>query len=71
MNDHGYVIRNAEGLTYAIGQISEILRELEAIYDDKIVYLETLNIATVALAILTAALKRPESVGSHYREDSP
>lgn len=70
MHDHGYVVRNAEGLTYAIGQVSEILRKLEAIYDDKVVYLETLNIATVALAILTAALKRPESVGSHYREDS-
>lgn len=70
MHEHGYVIRNAKGLTYAIDHVSEILRELEAICDDKIVYLETLNIATVALAILTAALKRTESIGSHYREDT-
>jgi L-aspartate oxidase len=70
MNDYGYVIRTASGLQYAIGEISGILRQLEEIHDDKNAYLETLNIATVALAILTAALERKESVGSHYREDT-
>ncbi|SHH47908.1 L-aspartate oxidase [Sporobacter termitidis DSM 10068] len=70
MSEYGYVMRNAEGLRYAIGEVTEILRQVEAVYDDAVVYLETLNIATVALAILTAALNRPESIGSHYREDT-
>jgi L-aspartate oxidase len=70
MNDYGYIIRNEDGLTYALGQISDILDALQRVYDKHITYLETLNIATVAKAILTAALSRPESIGSHYREDS-
>jgi len=70
MSTYGYVTRNAEGLRYAIGEIADMLRKLENVYDDKVVYLETLNIVTVALAILTAALNRPESIGSHYREDA-
>lgn len=69
MNKYGYVIRCEKGLKYAIGKIGIVLEQLENVYDDRIVYLETLNIATVAMAILKAALERRESVGSHYRED--
>ena len=71
MSEHGYVIRNEQGLTYALGQISEIKKELESVYDNSTAYLETLNMATIAVAILTAALIRRESIGSHYREDAP
>lgn len=70
MNDYGYVTRTGKGLSYAIGQVEEILSQLECVHDDANAYLETLNMATVAHAILTAALKRTESIGSHYREDS-
>jgi L-aspartate oxidase len=70
MSTYGYVIRSAAGLQYAIKEISAIKKDLEAVYDDATAYLETLNIATVALAILTAANNRKESIGSHYREDS-
>jgi aspartate oxidase len=50
-------------------EVDGLLKRLEAVFDNKVVYLETLNIATVALAILTAAYQRPESIGSHFRED--
>ncbi len=70
MSEYGYVSRNKDGLNYAIGQISSIYERLEAVFDKKVEYLETLNIATVALAILKAAINRPDSIGSHYREDA-
>lgn len=68
MTDHCYVVRRTGGLKTALESISGILLRLESVYDDSDVYLETLNIATVAKAILEAALSRPESIGSHYVE---
>ena len=68
MNDYCHVIRRATGLKYALGQVSDICEELELVYDDSSAYLETLNIAMVAKAILEAALRRPESIGSHWME---
>ena len=68
MSDHCHVVRKTAGLKTALEQISGILTQLESVYDDKDEYLETLNIATVARAILEAALKRPVSIGSHYIE---
>jgi L-aspartate oxidase len=70
MSKHGYVIRTAAGLQTALAGVEEVLAELEATFDASTAYLETLNIATVARAILIAALSRPESIGSHYREDT-
>ena len=69
MSKYGYVSRSGEGLKLAMDRIGDILRRLEDVFDNKVVYLETLNIAAVAMAILTAAYQRPESIGSHYRED--
>ena len=69
MSEYGYVFRTEKGLSYAAGEVGTMLSRLETVYDDSVTYFETLNIATVALAILKAALKRPESIGSHYRED--
>ena len=66
MNDYCCVIRRMDGLQYALERVSLILAQLESVYDDGNDYLETLNIATVAKAILEAALRRPESIGSHY-----
>lgn len=70
MNDYGYVVRTGDGLSFAMGQVDTILKQLENVHDDSNAYLETLNIATIASAILTAALERKESIGSHYREDA-
>lgn len=69
MNDCCGVRRNAAGLTHALNEVSLILAELEGGFADSREYLECLNIATVAKAILRAALARKESVGAHYRED--
>jgi L-aspartate oxidase len=68
MSEYCFVIRNKTGLKLALEQVTQILSKLESIYDECNNYLEMLNIATVAKAILEAALKRPESVGSHYME---
>ena len=68
MNDFCHVIRTKSGLQLTYEQLNEILSVLESVYDDSNAYLETLNIATVAKAIVEAALARPESIGSHYME---
>jgi len=69
MSQHCYVIRNKTGLQTALEQINQIHSQLESIYNNSNEYLETLNIATVAKAIVDAALKRPQSAGSHYMEE--
>ncbi len=69
MNDCGCVLRNEDGLTKALTRISEISKELNESYYPGRMYIETLNIATLAVDILKAALARRESVGAHYRED--
>ena len=68
MSEYCHVIRNKTGLQIAHKQISEIQALLEAIYDDSNEYLEALNIASVAKEILEAALRRPQSIGSHFME---
>jgi len=69
MNDYGHVIRNKNGLEFAIGEIKSILGKLESSFDDSKEYIELLNICTIASAILNAALARKDSVGAHFRED--
>lgn len=70
MSEYGYVVRTAIGLKKALSKMTALLNELESVYAPSTVYLETLNIATVAQAILQAALARTDSIGSHYREDA-
>lgn len=69
MNEYGSVIRNRQGLETALKRISEIRALLEKSFFPGREYVEILNIATLACAILEAALARKESVGAHYRED--
>ncbi|MEA4894271.1 MAG: L-aspartate oxidase [Oscillospiraceae bacterium] len=69
MNDFGSVLRNEKGMSFALTRISEISAELESSYYPGREYIETLNIADLAVDILEAALARKESVGAHYRED--
>ena len=68
MNDYCNVVRSKAGLQYALSLVSGICLKLSSAYSDSSDYLETLNIATVAEAILEAALRRPESIGSHWME---
>jgi len=69
MSAHCGVVRSEAGLLEAQAEIAAIRQELERGFDDRRVYIELLNIAAVAEAIVTAALARRESVGSHYRKD--
>jgi len=70
MRIHGSVVRNGAELTEALAEIRAIRQKLEAGFDNRRVYIELLNIVTVAEAILEGALRRTESVGAHYRRDS-
>ncbi|MCL1835312.1 MAG: L-aspartate oxidase [Oscillospiraceae bacterium] len=66
MDTNCAVVRTVPGLKYAFEKVTAALAKLEAVFDGSNDYIETLNIATVAKAILEAAIKRPESIGSHY-----
>ena len=68
MSQHCGVIRTREGLNTALERINKVSQELESVYNDSTEYLETLNIATIAKAALSAALKRNENIGAHYVE---
>jgi len=69
MHRYGAVVRDRAGLTKALTEIQAIRQELEAGFDDRWTAIELLNLVTVAEAILAAALRREESVGTHYRRD--
>ncbi len=69
MNDNCSVLRKKENMENALKEISAILDNMESEFTESREYLETLNISTIAKAILEAALARKESVGAHYRED--
>jgi len=69
MSAHCGVVRSEAGLLEAKAEIAAIRRELEQGFDDRRIYIELLNIVTVAESIVAAALARKESVGSHYRKD--
>ncbi len=69
MSENCFVSRNEKGITLALDRISKLCRELQDCFYTGKVYLETLNLATIAQEILSAALARKESVGAHYREN--
>jgi L-aspartate oxidase len=68
MSEYGYVIRRADGLRYALGEIQRIRAELEGVFSPSQGYLEALNVATIAEEILRGAIARTASVGAHYIE---
>ncbi len=69
MNDHCGVTRNETDMTSTLRRIKEIIALLERVYKPGRAYVEILNIATLAEAILESAIARRDSVGAHYRED--
>jgi L-aspartate oxidase len=68
MSEYCYVIRTPRGMEYALGRVRELKSALEHAFSSDLAYLEALNVATIAAAILAAALARPESIGSHCVE---
>jgi len=59
-------VKTPNGLLEAKHWVSALLEELESVNSNTKEYLELLNIATVALAIINASINRKESIGSHY-----
>ena len=64
-----WVIRNKADLTSGLNEMNEIMQILESAVLDSKDLMEALNMATISVEILNAALQREKSVGAHYRED--
>ena len=69
MNDHAGIERNEKDMTMALNQINEYIEQLENGSLESEKAMETINMAYIATLILKSALRRKESVGSHYRID--
>jgi L-aspartate oxidase len=69
MNDHAGIERNEKDMSMALCQINEYIELLENSSLETTKKMETYNMASIASLILKAAIRRKESVGSHYRID--
>jgi L-aspartate oxidase len=63
------IIRNGKDLQRAVTRITEIEAEIDAVSLSTPAAVESSRKSLVAKEILTAALKRKQSVGAHYRSD--
>lgn len=70
MSKNVFIFRNEKGLNDAYQIIKEILKKLNRYREESREYYECVNIATVAYLIITSALKRKKSLGSHIVIDS-
>ena len=64
MSAHVGVVRSGDGLKHALRKIADLARETAHLPQLR-------NMATTALLITAAALRRTESRGGHYRSDCP
>lgn len=69
MNFHAGIERNEKDMLETLNQINDHIDVLEGCSLDNKDDMETLNMAYVASLILKGAIRRKESVGSHYRTD--
>lgn len=69
MTKKGGIIRNKEKMEEASRIIGDYYDQLKGIKLSSRLHVETLNMATVGLEILKAAIKRKKSVGAHFRCD--
>lgn len=69
MNNNAGIERNEKDMVMALNEINEYLEQLEDSNLETIEEMETINIAYISALILKAAIRRKESVGSHYRID--
>lgn len=67
MDKYVSIVRTEEGLEIAKKIISRHYNNLKKINVMSRYYFETLNMATVALIVIDAAIKRKESIGCHFR----
>jgi L-aspartate oxidase len=63
------VLRSADGMAEAIGELSVLLGKAET--DPRTESWQVTNLLTVSTALARAALMREETRGSHWREDFP
>lgn len=68
MDEYASIVRNEEGLKYALNKIEAIQKKLMN-HGDCIGYYECVNICTVSKIIIKSALNRKESLGAHFRDD--
>lgn len=83
MDRYAATIRTSESLTYARNEIASLREEFrtsvgipspkagESWFPRLLQYVETANMLSVAEALVISGLVRPESRGSHYRDDFP
>jgi L-aspartate oxidase len=69
MTKKGGIIRNEKELSEAIVTIEEFNHRLKTMVLNDCIGIETLNMSTVSLSILSSAIARKESLGAHYRSD--
>ncbi|MCG8482751.1 MAG: FAD-binding protein, partial [Clostridia bacterium] len=69
MTSKGGIIREEADMKEALGQMNKILESLDAVKLMSKQSFEVYNMATVSKEILTAAIKRKNNVGAHYRTD--
>lgn len=63
------IVRNTQSITEGIHIMSNILNDLSSFSTPDREYLKVLNMVTVGLQILTAALVRKENIGAHFKDD--
>jgi L-aspartate oxidase len=64
MSSHAGVVRNRDGLAYALSEVASMEHDWARMPQLR-------NMATAALLITAAALRREESRGGHFRSDHP
>ena len=69
MVEHCGIVRNEQNLQLGLDYTQNLIRRLENISLTSVRSMELYNMVTVANNIITSALKRKKSVGSHYRDD--
>ncbi len=69
MQKHGGIARNETGLKTALAEVQEICQALGRSKFENPSQMEVFNMAMISAEILVSALKRKESLGSHFRED--
>lgn len=67
MDKYVSIVRTPEGLEYAKNIIETHYKNLKKIHVMSRYYYETLNMVTVAMLIVNAAIARKDSIGCHYR----
>jgi len=66
MQAHGGIVKQKEGLVYAIGELTAIFDDAERSQLASPEHFQLLNMATVARGVLLSAMARPEDMGAHW-----